>query len=251
MELAVLIVVAFFAGFVDAIAGGGGLLQVPGLHIFMEGASVPDVFGTNKGSSIAGTAIATLRYARAGMLRLGPAAAAALISLPFSLFGAMTVRAVDPTILRPLVLVLLLAVFVFTLKRPALGEAAAGVSESVARRRSLALGAGLGFYDGFFGPGAGTFLVFGFVRGLGMDFLRATASAKLVNLATNVAALALFATHGNVRWHLAVPMAAANVAGALLGTKLAMKQGAPLVRKALLGVVVVLLGKIAFDLLRS
>lgn len=249
MELVSLALVAFFAGLVDAIAGGGGLLQVPGLQVFMQGAEIPDVFGTNKGSSIAGTAIATWRYARAGALRLGPAGAAAIVSLPCSYLGAMAVRAIDPTVLRPLVFALLFAVFVFTLRRPSLGDAAANVPAELARRRALMLGAVLGFYDGFFGPGTGTFLVFGFVRLLGMDFLRATAAAKLVNLATNVAALALFAMHGNVRWHLALPMAAANVVGAVVGTRLAMQQGAPLVRKVFLAVVIVLLGKLAFDLL--
>ncbi len=254
MELAILVVIAFVAGFVDAIAGGGGLLQVPGLALVLEGAPTADVFGTNKGSSIAGTAIATLRYARAGALPLRAIAPAALASLPAAYGGAMAVRSVDPTVLRPVVLALLVGVFAFTLARPEIGTVPDGtppLRPAVAARRSIALGIALGFYDGFFGPGTGTFLVFGFVRGLRMDFLRATGAAKLVNLATNLAALVLFGFHGNVRWDFAVPMAAANVCGAMLGTRLALREGAPLVRKAFLGLVVVLLSKIAYDLVRG
>lgn len=251
MELVILLAVAFAAGFVDAIAGGGGLIQVPGLYVVLADSPPADVFGTNKASSIAGTLVATIRYARAGQMPWREVAPAALVALPAAFGGAALVRALDPSVLRPIVLALLVGVFVFTLVKPSLGDAKVELGAGAVRGRSLALGAVMGFYDGFFGPGTGTFLMFGFVRGLGLDFLRATSAAKLVNLATNLASLILFAMHGNVRWELGIPMAAANIGGALLGTRLALSRGAPLVRKVFVGVVGALLSKIAWDLVRG
>lgn len=250
MELAALVLVAFAAGLIDSIAGGGGLLQVPGLYVVLGDGIPALVFGTNKGSSVAGTAVATLRYARAGTMPWREVSPAAVVALPFALAGAAAVSALSPSILRPVVLVMLFAVFVFTVRKPDVGRAAVEVPRSTAIVRSLALGASLGFYDGFFGPGTGAFLMFGFVRGLGLDFLRATAGAKLVNLVTNLASLALFALNGHVRWDLAIPMGAANIAGAVLGTKLAILKGAPLVRHSFIAVVVALLTKLAWDALR-
>jgi len=250
-ELLFLVAVAFAAGLIDAIAGGGGLVQVPGLYLALDNRPPADVFGTNKGSSIAGTAVATIRFIRAGMMPFREAAPAALAALPASALGAFTMTRLDPSVLRPIVLALLVGVFVFTLKRPDIGDRNEAVAADTARTRSIAIGAALGFYDGFFGPGTGTFLVFAFVRLLGLDFLRATAAAKLVNLATNFAAIALFASRGHVLWSIAIPMAVANIGGAIVGTKLAIERGAPLVRKAFVTMAFAMLTKIAWDFARS
>lgn len=250
-ELPFLIVVAFAAGLVDAIAGGGGLVQLPGLYVAFPERPPADVFGTNKGSSIAGTLVATIRFARAGVLPIRAAAPAALAALPASALGAYAMTRLDPGTLRPIVLALLVAVFVFTLRKPDLGAPEPASEAPPDLLRAVGIGAALGFYDGFFGPGTGTFLVFAFVRALHLDFLRATAAAKLVNLATNAAALVTFALHDHVILAAVVPMAAANIGGAVVGTRLALRDGAPIVRKVFVVVALGLMLRIAWDVVRS
>ncbi|HZF81117.1 MAG TPA: TSUP family transporter, partial [Rubrivivax sp.] len=174
-----------------------------------------------------------------------PAAGAALIG---SFAGAWTVTLVDPSGLRRALPVILVAVFIYTLARKDMGRHHAPLHAG--RTQALlasAIGLVLGFYDGFFGPGTGSFFVFLFVRLLGFDFLNASASAKLLNTATNLAALALFAWKGHVWWHLALVMAVANVAGSLLGTHLALRHGAGFVRVVFMVVVGLLILKTGHD----
>jgi hypothetical protein len=149
-------------------------------------------------------------------------------------------------IMRPLVLVLLIAVWLYTALRPDFGKAG-GHKLTKPLLPALAIGAAIGFYDGFFGPGAGSFLIFGFVRFFGLDFLLASACAKVVNATTNIAALSWFIPHGQIIWTLALTMAVCNIAGAWLGSTLALKHGAGFVRGAFLLVVGALIMKIAFD----
>jgi uncharacterized membrane protein YfcA len=242
--------VALLAGLIDAVAGGGGLVQLPGLLALYPGVAVPVLLGTNKVASVFGTSAALLRYVRSGVVlpwrALGPAIGAALVGS----FGGARLAALFPSAwMRPLVLVLLIGVVFFLQLRRSWGaerrEPAPGAAWKV-----LLLGAGLGLYDGFFGPGTGTFLLLGLIALLGLDFLGASAGAKALNVATNLAAIAAFASQGQVRWEVALPMAAANIAGSQLGSRLAIKQGAPFVRRMFLGVVVALLGKLAWELLR-
>lgn len=250
MDVAFLLVAAALAGFIDAVAGGGGLIQVPALLTALPGESPATIFGTNKGSSIFGTANAAWRYARRVALPWEialPAAAAAFI---FSFVGALLVSAAPKELLRPVILILLVAVFVYTLIKPDFG----GVSRAptiAGRQRAAALVAGaiLGFYDGFFGPGAGSFMIFAFVRFFGLDFLRASSAAKVVNLSTNLAALAWFAPTGHVLWVLAGGMALFNIAGAQLGSRLAIKHGSAFVRSIFLVVTAALIAKFGYDTL--
>ncbi|MFN7726038.1 MAG: TSUP family transporter, partial [Rubrivivax sp.] len=184
---------SLLAGLVDAIVGGGGLVLVPALFALYPTAPPATLFGSNKGASVWGTAFATARFARRVQLRwavLLPAAVAALLG---GFTGAWTVTLVDPSLLRKALPFVLAAVLVYTLANKQLGQEHAP-HHPLARERALACGVGLviGWYDGFFGPGTGSFFVFLFVRGLGYDFLHASAAAKLLNTATNVAALALF-----------------------------------------------------------
>ena len=175
----------------------------------------------------------------------GPGAVAALVG---AWYGAKAVAYIDPSILRPLILVLLIVVAIYTFMRKELGAVS---TEPEHGRRSvvlaIAIGAVIGFYDGFFGPGTGSFLIFLFIRLLGMDFLRASVSAKILNVATNLAAIAFFAGNVELMWKLAVVMAVCNLAGSILGSRMALKHGTGFVRKMFLGVVLVLIARLAYD----
>lgn len=251
LELLTVTLASLFAGFVDAIVGGGGLILVPALFSVFPTAAPATLFGTNKGAAIWGTAWATWQFSRKVELRwaaLLPAAAAALAG---SFAGAWTVTLVSANGLRKALPFVLLAVLLYTLARKDLGRhhtpRFSGRAEMAV---AGALGALVGFYDGFFGPGTGSFFVFAFVRLLGYDFLNASASAKLLNTATNAAAIVLFAFKGHVWWHIAAAMAVANVVGSLLGTRLALKHGAGFVRGVFILVVSALIAKTGWDALK-
>jgi len=206
------------------------------------------LFGTNKSASIWGTAFATAQYSRKVNMpwrSLLPAAGAGLLG---SLAGAWFVTQVDPSLFRKLLPVLLAVLLLYTLIKKDLGRSHAPRFAG-AQEAWIAAGIGLliGFYDGFFGPGTGSFLVFAYVRVLGYDFLNASAAAKMINVATNLAALALFTFKGHVWWHLARPRALANSVGSLIGTRLALKHGAGFVRHVCIFVVLALICKAAYD----
>lgn len=248
LELVTVALASLLAGFVDAVVGGGGLVLVPALFSVFPSAAPATLFGTNKGGAIWGTAWATAQFARRVTLpwhALLPAAGAALLG---SFAGAWSVTLVDPSGLRKALPLILLAVLIYTLAKKDLGR------EHVPRHNGAteawlasAIGLVIGFYDGFFGPGTGSFFVFLFVRFLGFDFLHASASAKLLNTATNAAALLLFAMKGHVWWHVAAVMAVTNVLGSLLGTRMALKHGAGFVRGMFVVVVTALILKTGWD----
>lgn len=248
LTLALLLCGAFFAGLVDAIVGGGGLIQIPLLFSALPGVAPAALFGTNKISSVFGTTIATLQYARRVSIPWAPVLPAALAAFAFSFLGAVSVAYFPTYLLRPLILVLLIAVAIYTVVRKDFGRREqARVQGSSERWLALGCGALLGFYDGFFGPGTGSFLIFVFVRFFGLDFLRASAAAKVVNVGTNVAALLYFGAAGHLLFALGFGMAVLNVCGALVGSRLALRHGADFVRRAFLLVVSVLILKFAYD----
>lgn len=247
-DIVALTTFAFLAGFVDAAAGGGGLIQIPALFTYLPGAAPALLFGTNKLASVAGTSVAALQLAAAVPVRWPAAAPAALVAFAFSFLGAHAVAAVPPQVLRPLVLLLLVAVAIFSLARKGFGLTHAPRHQGLRERiHAVALGAAIGFYDGFFGPGTGSFLIFLFVRFFGFDFLRAAAAAKVVNVATNLAALSYFGLAGAVLYPVALPMAAANGLGAIAGARLAVARGSPFVRALFLAVVWAMVLKFAYD----
>lgn len=249
MEWLLLIGGAFLAGLIDAVVGGGGLIQLPLLLAVFPSVSIPVLFGTNKLSSIAGTASAVVQYSRTVSIPLRivlPASAAALLG---AAMGAAAVSFLSTQVLKPMVLVLLLSVAAYTWFKPNFGTDSVSKGDiRWPRLIACAIGFGLGFYDGFFGPGTGSFLIFAFVRIFGMDMLRASASAKLVNLATNFAALGFFLLHDGVLWKVGLAMACANVMGAQVGARLAVRHGNAFVRQLLLFVVSVLILKLSWDL---
>ena len=248
MELIIVTLASLLAGFVDAIVGGGGLILVPALFAVFPSTHPATLFGVNKGASVWGTAVATVQYARRVEMRWAALLPAAGAGFTGSLCGAWLVTLVDGSFLRKVLPFVLLAVLAYTLAKKDLGRIHAprfsGSAETLA---ACSIGLVLGFYDGFFGPGTGSFFVFLFVRWLGYDFLNASASAKLLNTATNLAALGLFAYKGHVWWHFALTMAVANVVGSLLGTRLALKHGSGFVRVVFIVVVSVLILKTGSD----
>jgi uncharacterized membrane protein YfcA len=192
--------------------------------------------------------MATAQYARRVQMRWAAWAPAAGVALLGSLLGAWAVTRIDPGFLRKGLPFVLCAVLLYTLANKRLGQHHAPLTDARRERLLVSLiAAVIGFYDGFFGPGTGSFFIFGLVRVLGYDFLHASAAAKLLNLATNVGAIALFAAKGHVWWHLGIPMAVANVAGSFLGTRLALKHGAGFVRGVFVVVVSALILKTARD----
>jgi len=247
-DLVLLLAAASFAGFVDAVAGGGGLIQVPTLLMALPAESPATVFGTNKLSSIFGTANAALRYARRIALPWGIALPAAAAAFLFSFAGAMAVAWLPREVVRPLVLGLLVLVLAYTAIKPNFGALSGSrLAPRLERQRALAVGAVLGFYDGFFGPGAGSFMIFAFVRLFRLDFLHASSAAKVVNFSTNAAALAYFVPSGHVLWITGLAMAAFNIAGALLGARLALRHGSGFVRWVFMVVASLLIARLGYD----
>jgi uncharacterized membrane protein YfcA len=244
-----LLVAAAFAGFVDAVAGGGGLIQVPALFAGFPRETPATLLGTNKLASIFGTLNAARRYARVVVMPWSIVVPAAVTAGVLSFFGAAVAAWLPREVMRPLVLLLLLAVTVYALLRPDFGQSAQVRSLSPRQVFWLAVGIGavLGFYDGVFGPGAGSFMIFGFIRLFGMNFLHAAASAKVMNAATNAGALLFFAPQGHVLWVLALSMALANIVGAQLGSRLAIRHGSGFVRTVFLLMTVLLILKMAWD----
>jgi uncharacterized membrane protein YfcA len=248
MDYLVLAIAAFAAGLVDAVVGGGGLIQLPAMFTVFPSMAPATLVGTNKLASIFGTGVAAVSYARRVAIAWSVAAPAAFAALIFAFFGAYTVTKVSPDFLRGALPLVLIVVAIYTFARKDFGSVHAPI-HSGAKEQTLALliGAGIGFYDGFFGPGTGSFLVFLFVRIFGFDFLGASAVAKIVNVACNFAALVWFGYSGHLIWQLGLTMAVCQIAGSLIGSRLAMKHGSGFVRKLFLVVVSVLIVKTGYD----
>ena len=251
MSIEVLIFLALasgFAGFVDAMAGGGGLIQLPSLLIGLPNKELALILGTNKVPSIFGTAAAARNYFKnikpdipLTVSMMGPAFIG-------SMTGASFAATVPKDFFKPFIVFLLITVAIYTWRKPALG-----MSENLKfthKKRLLfvaLIGFFIGFYDGIFGPGTGTFLVFFLVSGIGYAFLKASATAKLVNIATNAGAILSFQLTGHIWWQLGLLLAFANVLGAVIGSRLAIKGGSPLVRKVFLAVIFLLITRVAWD----
>lgn len=248
MEYLYLIPIAFIAGLVDAAVGGGGLIQMPGLFAMLPHEAPSALLGSNKFASIWGTTSAAFNYLR--RIRIPwkvilPTAATAFIG---SLIGARITDLLPSDLIRPLIIALLAIMLIYTWRRPTLGHVDA--NRELSRKdvaMGMLLGTLIGFYDGFFGPGTGSFLVFLFVRFFHFDFLRATTCAKVVNVTTNAAALVFFIPAKLVLFSYAIPMAIANIAGAQVGSLLALRGGNTWIRRLFLALAVVLLAKLIYQ----
>ena len=237
---------SFVAGFIDAVVGGGGLIQLPAILILMPGIPFPTLLGTNKFASMFGTSMAVYRYTRAVAVDWSTVVPSTIAAFAFAFLGSRAVSILNPEVLRPLILVLLIvvAIYVFVVKELGLVHAPKHGRQK-ARWLGVLVGAALGFYDGFFGPGTGSFLIFAFVGLFGFNFLSASASAKVVNLATNVASVIYFAATDQLLYGLGLAMAVCSVLGATLGSNLAIAKGSKFVRVFFLLIVAALITKLA------
>jgi uncharacterized protein len=251
-EIIIVSIFAFGAGFVDAIVGGGGLIQLPSLLIALPQAPIPTLFGTNKLSAIAGNSISAWQYSRRVKVPWKLVLISAIGAGIASFCGAKCTGLLQPSLLRPLVIILLIAVSLYTWQNKDLGTSA---RSKLPPDRELVIGlllsSAIGFYDGFFGPGTGTFLVFAWIGILGYDFLNATAIAKIINWSTNFTAIVAFFVTGNILYQFALPMAICNILGAILGTRLAILKGNQFIRIIFQSVVICSIGKLSYDLIKS
>ncbi|MFD6420082.1 sulfite exporter TauE/SafE family protein [Streptomyces sp. NPDC060194] len=249
----VLCLAALAAGWVDAVVGGGGLLMLPTLLLGLP-QNLPAAYalGTNKAVAIVGTTGAAVTYARRVPVDVRTAVRIGLAAVAGSMAGAFFAAGIGNDVLRPVIMVVLLGVGAFVILRPGFGTAPAAAAPGVAGPKRIAAailiaGLGIGFYDGLFGPGTGTFLVLALTAVLHLDLVRASATAKIVNVCTNAGALAMFAHQGTVLWQLAGLMAVFNLAGGVIGARTALRKGSGFVRVVLLTVVVALVAKLAYE----
>ncbi len=244
---------ALLAGFIDSVVGGGGLIQLPALLLLLPaGTPLADVFGTNKVVGICGTLAAAWNYTHHVQFDWRPILPAAGTGLVFSALGALTLAHLHPAALRPVILVLLVAVAIYTFVRKDFGSLHAPRLTSRAQTWiGLGVGSIIGFYDGFFGPGTGSFLIFIFIGVFGFNFLTASAAAKIINSATNASAVLYFACTNHVLYGFALPMAACNVLGSVAGTRMAILRGSQFVRVLFLIVVAAIICKLGYDIARG
>ena len=243
-----LAIAAFAAGLIDAIAGGGGLIQLPALMIGLAKTETVVILGTNKVPSIFGTSASALMYRR--NIKTDSKLLLTMVVPAFlgSMGGASLASRIPSEVLKPIVVSLLIAVLIYTWKRPQLGQIESLRQSEPLRLKIAAFAAVvIGFYDGLIGPGAGSFLVLTLVAVLGFAFLSASAIAKVVNVATNLGAIIIFGANGEIIWKIGLTLAIANVAGGLIGAHLALKGGSNLVRKVFMGVTLALIIKVAID----
>lgn len=248
-EIILLLVVGFLAGLMDAAVGGGGLLQIPGLFSLMPSSTpVATVMGVNKFASCTGTTMAGFQFVRKIRVPWKMLLPAALLAFAFSYLGAQLVSWIPVRYMKPAMLVIMAGMFVYTFFKKSLGQT---VRERALSRREYYLGllsgALIGLYDGIFGPGTGSFLTFIFVRFFAFDFMTATASAKIINITTNLAALSYFVPNGYIIWAWALPLAAANLIGGMVGANLAIRGGTRFLRYGFMALLVVLIGKFGWD----
>lgn len=242
---------AFAAGFIDAIVGGGGLIQTPAVLITFPHLPVANLLGTVKIPSFCGTAVSFRQYSKHVTINWKLILWIALAAFIAALMGSMLVSAISNVVLKPVILSALILVAIYTYSQKKFGQhESKKIVFTKALIRGIISGLLIGFYDGFIGPGTGSFLILVFVGLLGNDFIHASAHAKLVNVATNLASIAYFSYSGNIIYSLAIPMAVCNMFGSYAGTKLALLRGNKFIRTFFLLVVIGTIIRFAFDIFR-
>ncbi|ENX09053.1 sulfite exporter TauE/SafE family protein [Acinetobacter courvalinii] len=245
-----LVFFAFCAGTIDAAVGGGGLIQIPALMGALPQTAPATLFGTNKLASICGTGSAAFSFVRRVKLQWSLLGVIALFAFISSFIGAACVSLIPTHILRPIVLVMLIVIAIYTFAKKQFGQV--HVDQQITPKLLVLAAMGslaIGFYDGIFGPGTGSFFIFFFIRFLQVDFLHASALAKIGNLMTNLAALSFFIPTGHVLFELGLMMAVANIVGSLLGVRLALKYGSGFIRILFLILVSILICRLGYQIL--
>lgn len=240
---------AFLAGFIDAVVGGGGLIQIPALLIAFPNLAIPTLFGTNKIAALSGTSVAAFRYGKKIQFNYALLLVLSVFAFTASLLGAQVVSIVRTDVLKPLILVVLIVMMIYILLKKDLGSSHTKI---VSIRKQIIVGSlmsfVIGFYDGLFGPGTGSFFVLGFVLFLGFEFVTASAYAKVINCLTNMSALIIFIKNGNYLLGLGLIMAFFNIIGNIVGSHFALKKGNGFVRKVFIVVVSIMIVRYGYDI---
>ena len=249
IDILLLCVAAFFAGFVDAIVGGGGLIQLPAALVILPHVPVASVIGSLKIPAFSGTAIAAWQYIKRVSINWVLLSVICVLAFLASYSGSYLLSHVSNSFMKPVLVVVLTAVAIYTYTKKDFGQHDEERSLSLKKQMQLAVMISLliGFYDGFIGPGAGSFFILAFIALLHFDFLHASAHAKMVNLATNLGSVTLFLVKGIIIWKIALPMAAANMLGGFMGARIAIAKGNRFIRIFFLVVVVAILIRFCWD----
>lgn len=251
LTILLIVVAGFAAGWIDAVVGGGGLIQLP-VMLMIPGITPIQALATNKMGSIFGTATSSVTFYRRVRPDLRTAVPMAVIALAGSFCGALVAANLPQSVFKPIIVAALIAVAIFTAVKPNVGELTA-LRHSGHRHYVVAclIGAAIGFYDGLIGPGTGSFLIIALVTAMGYAFLEASAKAKIVNLATNAGALLFFLPHGSLLWGVGLVLGGSNMAGGYLGARMAVAKGSKFIRIVFLIVVAVLIVKLGWDVLQE
>lgn len=248
VTLILLCLFAFSAGFVDAIVGGGGLIQTPAALILLPQFPVATVIGSLKIPSFTGTAFATVQYMRKVSINWTMAAVMCVIAFLAAFAGSEVLTMVSNRYMKPVIFVVLIGVAIYTYTKKNFGQ---HTQKDHSPQRewvyAILVSLSIGFYDGFIGPGAGSFLVLAFITLLGFDFLHASANAKLINLATNLGSISLFLLKGIILWQIAIPMAICNGIGGIVGARLAIAKGNRFIRVVFLLIITATLLRFGYD----
>lgn len=243
-----LCIASFFAGFVDAIVGGGGLIQTPVALILLPNVAVSSIIGSLKIPAFSGTSFAARQYLKKVDMNWKLLFIMAVVSFCSAFLGSQVLTTVSNDFMKPLLLIVLILIAIYTFTKKGFGQhQERNFSSKKQLVLALLISVVIGFYDGFIGPGTGSFLVLAFVSVLGFDFLHASANAKMVNLATNFGSICLFVLKGKIIWAIAIPMAICNALGGFLGAKIAIKKGNGFIRIFFLIVVVGTLIRFGYD----
>ena len=250
MELSTILflcLIAFLAGYVDAVVGGGGLIQVPAGLIMMPTQAVSTVIGTLKVPSFIGTCFATYQYLQKVKIPLLRILLFTSIAFASAFSGSLLLTRMSSQFMKPVIFFVLLVMAIYTFTKKDLGQSLQKEDIKYATIKGVMICLFIGFYDGFIGPGAGSLFVLAFISILGYDFLHASAHAKIVNLSTNLGSLILFIGKGVILWPVAIPMSICNATGGFFGSRMALKKGNQFIRKIFLIVIVATLLRLGYD----
>lgn len=247
--LLLLMVFSFFAGFVDSIVGGGGLVQIPAFFVLYPQLSVASVLGTNRMASAVGTSVAAWNYARTVSIPWKMVAFAGICASICSFLGATLQSYIASDVLKPIILILIIGIALYTFGQKNLGQLhKIRIPEHRMPFYLMSIGGLLGFYNGMIGPGTGSLLVFAFVSIIGFGFLQASAISKVVNVIADVSSLVFFVWNGKIIYPLVLPLMVSNVAGSFLGSKLAILKGNQFIRVMFLMVTVGIIARFGWDI---
>lgn len=248
-QIIILCIAAFAAGFIDSIVGGGGLVQTPVTLVTLPQYPVATLLGTIKIPSFSGTAVAAIQYAKRVSLHWKLLAVMCSIALTAAFAGSYTLTVVSNTFMKPVIFGMLILVAIYTYTKKDFGTA---TQKIISSQQELIYGCAfallIGFYDGFIGPGAGSFLILFFISIIGFDFLKASAHAKFVNLSTNIGSIIFFSGSGRILYHYAIPMAVCNLVGSFFGARLAILKGNKFIRVFFLIVVIGTILRFGYDI---